>query len=112
MSDATTLIISARDRLLRIFAEQDEHAADIREIKLELKVAGLNPAEVVAWARAEHRDKVETKKASVADAVMYGEALGHDVGFMDLRTRTDQISQPRSVEKSSKVTAPVAQEPA
>lgn len=69
------------DRYLRLFEAMDETKADLKELDLEVKAYGLNVAELKKWAKAEHADKVAKLAAATADSVLYGNALGHDVGF-------------------------------
>ena len=78
---AATLLRGFRDRLVRLLTDRAEIDADIHELKLEVKMAGLNPTELSKWAQAEVKDKTQKRIDALVDAALYGEALGHETGL-------------------------------
>lgn len=80
-SNSAQHIRSLRDRFVTLYGQQDETTADLQELRLEGKSAGLNVREIEKWAKAEHKDKAGKLRDALVDAHLYGAALGHDTGL-------------------------------
>lgn len=91
-----------RKRMLRLLDALDEIKADIDELNTEAKAKGEKVPELQRWVKAEHRDKIEKHAASVAAAVSYGEALGHEIGDAP----KSEEKKPSQVRKHSKESPP------
>ena len=111
-SNMTITIEQYRSRRQRLLADLDEIKADLKELDLEAKVSGFNVAELRKWVDAEHKDKPGKRVADVVDAVLYGEALGHDLGMVpksDLRKDESPSKEPPHDPETGEIAPPVSQ---
>jgi uncharacterized protein (UPF0335 family) len=102
MTTAVEHIRRIHDRFVNIMTEIGERQEDLRDLALEGKALGLNVPEIRKWAAATVKDKTVKRAADLADATLYAEALGVEIGVIPDR----EVAKP-SVRSGSNVEARV-----
>lgn len=82
MTTAVEHIRRIHDRFVNIMTEIAERHEDLRDLALEGKALGLNVPEIRKWAAAAVKDKLGKRASDLADATLYAEALGVEIGVV------------------------------